>query len=190
MQKARKPQRRYFVRSGGTLRTVTARNADHAVHLFLRQCERLDLEFTEFVGISRRGHEDPNMFWALTTGHLEPCGPDEFVVPRRPPCERDDPPEMFFDGRMVSRGPRKPPKDKHARWRHRMAAAGRCPRCGDPAGNTVLCNYCRWKKLPSAPRKKHAPQPKPTPTPKPHPARVPEQTAERCAPLDTPPPVR
>lgn len=41
-------------------------------------------------------------------------------------------------------GPKSSPKDKHARYRHRMMAAGLCQRCGQPAAEgSTSCAYHR-----------------------------------------------
>ena len=52
----------------------------------------------------------------------------------------------YEDGRTVRKYPRKPPKDKWARYRRRLSAAGLCPRCGKPPEEYRLCNRCRENK--------------------------------------------
>ena len=71
------------------------------------------------------------------------------------------------DKRMERRGPRTRPKDKWARYRQKLRADNRCPRCGKtPDSKYVLCLSCREKKLsyyrPKRKRSKFVPGPIPS----------------------------
>lgn len=60
----------------------------------------------------------------------------------------------FEHGQLALRGPRKPPKNKYAAYRHRNMAKGVCVICGKPRDNeTTLCNFHREKQ--SARRRKY-----------------------------------
>lgn len=60
-------------------------------------------------------------------------------------CLRD---RRLVPNRCHIRGPRKSPKNKNERWRHKMMKLGRCQRCGSdiPGKEFSLCVKCRAKK--------------------------------------------
>lgn len=145
-------KKRYFVRSGEVLSIHIVTDATHAVWSFLRKAFREDVvdKLGTFLGISRRGFEDENMLWGLTEWNLL-VDEDKFVTVPYPRANMPrivrEPEPKYIDGRKLTRGPRKPPKDKHARYRQRCQAEGRCPRCGQTHhGQWVLCESCRAKR--------------------------------------------